>query len=139
MQRGSYSKRAPSTQIMTFSTFTPSPSLPCSDTTPNPSKTTPQLHSIALVMVGYRFSHGRTNWKCHEMHESCSFIETLPSKVFTHTAVSFPTGIRPPRRHSTTTSGSKPSQRGALSQFVATEVNQFVLNFLFFLTVPPPS
>ena len=80
---------------------------------------------------GYRFSHGRTNRKRHKMHESCSSIRTLASKIFTLTAVSFSTCMQTPRRHSATTSGGEPSRRGALSQFIATEVSRFVLYFLF--------
>ena len=40
--------------------------------------------------------------------------------------------MQPLRRYSSTTSGGKPSCRGALSQFVLMEVFQFVLYFLFF-------
>ena len=119
-QRISYYKTATSTQILTFSTLAPSSSFPCSDITPNPSTTTPQLPSIALVTGGYRFSRGRTNQKSHETHGSCSSIRPLVSKIFTRTAVSFPTGMQPPRRHSTTTRGGKTSSCGALSRFVAT-------------------
>ena len=56
----------------------------------------------------------------------------MASKIFTRTSVSFPTGMRPTRRHSSTTIGVKPSRCGELSRFVATEVSRFVLYFLFF-------
>ena len=90
-QRISYYKTATSTQILTFSTLAPSSSFPCSDTAPNPSTTTPQLPSIALVTGGYQFSRVRTNRNRHETQDSCIFIQPLAPKVFTRTAVSFPT------------------------------------------------
>ena len=74
---GSYSKKAPSTQIMSFRTLPTSSSSPCPETTMNPSANTPKLPSIALLTGGYRFSRGITNWKRHETHESCSSIRTL--------------------------------------------------------------
>ena len=139
-QRGSYYKTAPYTQILKFGTLAPSLSFPFPDTTPNPSTTTPQLPSIASVIGGYRFSHGRTNQKCHEMPKIFSSIRLLALKIFTRTSVSFPTDMQPPRSHSTTTRVGKHNRHGALSQFVATEVSQFVLYFLvFFGTIPPPS
>ena len=121
--RGSCSKTVPFTQILTFHTLKTSSSCPCPDTTRNPSTTTPQLPRIALVTGGYQFSRGRTNRKRHKTHESCISIRPLASKIFTRTVVSFPTGMQPPRRHSATTNRGKPSRRGALSQFVATEVS----------------
>ena len=131
-QRGSYYKIAPSTQILTSSTLAPSLPYPYDDTTPNPSTTTPKLPIIALVTDGYRFSRGRTNRKRHETHDSCSSIWPLASKIFTPTAVSLPTGMRPLRRHYSTTIRGNPSRRGALSRFVATGASRFVLCFLFF-------
>ena len=59
------------------------------------------------------------------------FNSAVGIEIFTRTAVSFPTGMQTPRRHYTTTSVGKPISRGALSRFVATEVIQFVLYFLF--------
>ena len=126
-----YSKTSPSTKILLFRTFAPFSSSPYPETNPNPSTATPQLPSITLVTGSYRFSRGRTNRKRHETHESCSFLRPLVSKIFTRTAVSFPTDMRPPRCHSPTTSGGKPSCRGVLSRFVATEMSRFVLYFLF--------
>ena len=76
-QCGSFSKKAPSTQILTFSTLAPSSSSPFPDTIPNPYTNTPQLPSIALLTGGYQFSHGIMNWKRHETHESCSSIRLL--------------------------------------------------------------
>ena len=52
-QRGSYSKKAPSTQILMFRTLAHYSSLHCPDTTHNPSKTIPQFPSIALVTGSY--------------------------------------------------------------------------------------
>ena len=130
-QRSSYSKTAPSTQILTFSTLSTSSSSPCPGTTPNPSTTTPQLPRISLVTGGYQFIRDRTNRKRHETHDSCSSIRLLASEIFTRTAVSLPTGMRPLRRHSTTTSGGRYSCCGVLSRVVAMEVSQFVLYFLF--------
>ena len=132
MQRGSYYKTASSIQILTFNTLAPFSSSPCPETTPSPYRNNPQLPNIALEMGSYRFSCGRTNRKLYEMHDSCSSIRPLASKLFTRTAVSFPTYMQPLRRHSATTSGGNPSRRGVLSRFVATEVSQFVLYFLFF-------
>ena len=66
------------------------------------------------------------------MHESCSSIRPLASKIFIHTAVSFPTDMRPPRYHSATTSRGNYSRCGALIRFFAMEVSRFVLYFLFF-------
>ena len=82
-------------------------------------------------MGGYRFSSGRTNQKRHETHKTCSPIRTLASKIFIRKAVSWPTDMRPPRRHSVTTSRGTPSCRGGLSRFF--------LNFYFCLKIPPPS
>ena len=133
MQRGSYSKTAPSTHIMTFSTLAPSSSSPCPDITPKPSTTIPQLPNIVLVTGGYRFSRGRTNKNRHETHESCTMIRPLASIIFTRPAISFPTSMQPLRCHSATTDGGKPSGHGALRKFVATEVSRFVLYFCFCL------
>ena len=96
-QCGSYSKIASSTQILTFRTLAPFLSLPCPDTNMNPYTTTPQLPSIALVTGGYQFSRSRTNQKRHKTHDSFSLIWPLATKIFTCTAVSFPTGMQPPR------------------------------------------
>ena len=78
---------------------------------------------------GYQFSRGRTNQKRHKTHKSCSSIRPVPSKIFTSTAVSLPTDMQPPR------CGVKPSRRGEISRFVATEVIQFVLYFLFLFEI----
>ena len=67
---------------------------------------------------GYQFSCGRTNRKRHETNKSCSLILTLESKIFTGTAVSFPTVMQLPKCHSATTSGGNPSRRGAPCRFV---------------------
>ena len=81
--------------------------------------------------AGRRVIVAAVNQKRHEMHESCRLIRPLASKIFTRTAVSFSTGMRPLRCHSATISGGKPSRRGAISRFVVTEMSQFVLCFLF--------
>ena len=80
---------------------------------------------------GYIFIRGIKNQKRHETHESCSLIRPLASKIFTRTAVYFPTDMQTPSRHSATTSRGNSSRRGALRQFVAMEVRLFVLYFLF--------
>ena len=109
---GSYSKTSPYNQILTFSTLAPFSLSPCPETTPNPSTTTPQLTIIALVTGGNRFRRRWTNRNSHKMHESCSSIWPLASKIFTHPAVSFPTGMQPPRHRPNTTIGGKPSLCG---------------------------
>ena len=114
-----------------YSTLAPSSSSPWPDTTPDPSTTTSELPSIEWVTGGYWFSCGRTNQKSHETHDSYSLIRPLASKIFTRTAVSFPNGMQPLRRHYATTSVGKPSHRGEQWRFVVTEVSQFILYFLF--------